>query len=67
MNRSNNFYMPNDTNLLVDLYQGLRHKQPLVLQRHLWDFKSRKVRDDRAAELLTLCFEVLMESKDESK
>lgn len=53
--------MPEDTNLLAKIYQGIKDRDVLILQRHLWDYKESYIREQRAREIIQLASETLYE------
>ena len=56
-----NNYLPEDTNLLVKIYKGIRGTDPNILQRHLWDYSQSYIREQRAREILYLASKVVEE------
>jgi len=54
-------YVPKNINILKELYQGLREKNVLVWQKHLWDYKESYIREKRSQEIIRVASDILDE------
>lgn len=55
-------WYPDETNVLAKMYQHIKEKDVLFMQRWLWDFVDADTRAERAREMVIAAAEVLSES-----
>jgi hypothetical protein len=56
---SNNLHWPQNSNTLAKIYSKVRANHPLVLQKHLWDYRNSGTLEKRAEEIILVLWEKL--------